>query len=115
MYAPTQQERTMAMFCHIGGLIGSFVPPANILVPLVIWLLKKDQSAFINEHGKEAINFQITVSICAVISLILMIVLIGILLLAVLWVAVLVLGIVAGVKAYEGNHYRYPLILRLVK
>lgn len=115
MYTPTQQERTLAMLCHVGGLIGSFAPPANIIAPLVIWLLKKDQSAFINEHGKEAINFQITVSICAVISFILMIVLIGILLLAVLGVAILVLGIVAGVKAYEGNHYRYPFILRLVK
>jgi hypothetical protein len=115
VYTPTQQERTLAMLCHIGGLVGGFVPPANIIVPLVIWLIKKDQSAFINDHGKEAINFQITVSIAAVISFILILVLIGIALLALLGVAVLVLGIVAGIKAYEGNHYRYPFTLRLVK
>ena len=67
----------MAMLCHIGGLLGTFVPPGNLVVPLVIWMLKKDQSAFINEHGKEAINFQINLSvwavICFVISFILLI------------------------------------------
>ena len=123
MYAPTQQERTMAMLCHIGGLVGTFVPPGNLIVPLVIWLLKKDQSAFINEHGKEALNFQINLSvwavICFVVSFILLIVIIGAFLLpltlGVLWLAALILGIVAGVKAYEGNHYRYPFIMRVVK
>ena len=123
MFTPTQQERTLAMFCHIGGLIGSVVPPGNIIVPVVIWLLKKDQSAFINEHGKEAINFQINLSvwavICFVVSFILLIVIIGALLmpltLGLLGLAGLILGIVAGVKAYEGNLYRYPFIIRLLK
>jgi uncharacterized protein len=117
VFTPTQEERTLAMLCHIGGLLGSFVPPANI------WLLKKDQSSFINEHGKEAINFQINLSawaiICFVVSFILLIVIIGAFLLPLtlgaLWVAGLVLGIVAGVKAYEGNLYRYPFIIRLLK
>jgi uncharacterized protein len=123
VYTPTQQERTMAMLCHIGGLLGIFVAPSNLIVPLVIWLLKKDQSAFINEHGKEAINFQINLSvwavICFVISFILLFVIIGALLmpltLGALGIAGLVLGIIAGIKAYEGNHYRYPFIIRLVK
>ena len=123
MYTPTKQERTLAMLCHIGGLVGTFAPPANLIVPLVIWLVKKDQSAFINEHGKEAINFQINLSvwavICFVVSFILLFVIVGALLmpltLGALWVAALVLGIVASVKAYEGNHYRYPFIIRLVK
>lgn len=123
MYTPTQQERTMAMLCHIGGMLGIFVAPGNLIVPLVIWLLKKDQSAFINEHGKEAINFQINLSIwaviCFVVSFVLLIVIIGAFLmpltLGLLGLAALVLGIVAGVKAYEGNYYRYPWIFRLVK
>ncbi len=115
MYTPTQQERTLAMLCHIGGLLGIFVPPGNLIVPLVIWMLKKDQSAFINEHGKEAVNFQINLSVWAVISMILIIVIIGLFLLPLLGLAGLVLGIVAGVKAYEGNYYRYPFIIRLVK
>ena len=115
MYAPTQQERTLAMFCHIGGLLGLFAPPGNLIVPLVIWLIKKDQSAFINEHGREAVNFQINLSIWAVVCFVLMLVIIGVFLLPLLGLAGLVLGIVAGVKAYEGNPYRYPLIIRLVK
>lgn len=123
MYAPSQQERTMAMLCHIGALIGSFMPPANIIVPVVIWMLKKDQSGFINEHGKEAINFQINLSVWAiivsVIGFLLIFLVIGIFLLplalGVLVIAGLILGIVAGVKAYEGNYYRYPFIIRLIK
>ena len=123
MYAPTQQERTMAMLCHIGALIGSFMPPANIIVPVVIWMLKKDQSGFINEHGKEAINFQINLSVWAIIvsiiGFLLIFLVIGIFLLPLalgaLVIAGLILGIVAGVKAYEGNYYRYPFIIRLIK
>lgn len=123
MYAPTQQERTLAMLCHIGGVVGSFVPPGNLIVPVVIWLLKKEESAFVNEHGKEAINFQINLSvwavICFVVSFILLIIIIGAFLmpltLGLLGLAGLILGIVAGVKAYEGNHYRYPFIIRLLK
>jgi uncharacterized Tic20 family protein len=123
MYAPTQQERTLAMLCHIGALIGSFMPPANIIVPVVIWLLKKDQSAFVNEHGKESINFQINLSVWAIIicvvGFLLIFLVIGIFLLPValgaLFIAGLILCIVAGIKAYEGNYYRYPFIIRLVK
>lgn len=123
MYAPAQQERTLAMLCHIGALIGSFVPPGNIIVPVVIWLLKKDQSGFINEHGKEAINFQINLSVWAIIisiiGFLLIFLVIGIFLLPLalgaLFVAGLILSVVAGIKAYEGNYYRYPFIIRLLK
>lgn len=111
------------MLCHIGGLVGSFMPPGNIIVPLVIWLLKKDQSGFVNEHGKEAINFQINLSVWAVlffvVSFILIFVVIGVflmpLLLGLVVLASIIFGIVAGVKAYEGNYYRYPYIIRLIK
>jgi uncharacterized protein len=122
MYAATQEERTMAMLCHIGGVIGMFMAPVNIIVPVVIWLLKKDQSAFVSEHGKEAINFQINLSVWAlvlgIVMVVLMIVLIGFLLIPVLialGIAGLILGIIAGIKAYEGNYYRYPFIFRLIK
>jgi uncharacterized Tic20 family protein len=123
MYAPTQEERTMAMLCHIGALVGSFIPPANIIVPVVIWMLKKDQSAFVNEHGKEAINFQINLSVWAIIisvvGFLLIFLVIGIFLLPLalgaLVIAGLILGIMAGIKAYEGNYYRYPFIIRLIK
>ena len=61
---PASDERTWAMFCHLSGFLGYFVvvPFASIIGPLVVWLLKKDASAFVDAHGKEAINFQITMS-----------------------------------------------------
>lgn len=122
MYMPTSEERTAAMLCHIGAVVGSFVPPANLIVPVVIWMLKRDQSAFVNEHGKEAINFQISLSLAltalGLLTAVLVFLLIGLLLIPVIIILAivgLVLGVVAGLKAYEGQMYRYPYILRLLK
>jgi uncharacterized Tic20 family protein len=115
MYAPNQDERTMAMLCHLTGLLGGFIPPANIIAPLIIWLIKKDQSPFVNDQGKEALNFQISMTIYFVISFILMFILIGIVLMAVLGILWLVFGILATIKAYQGVAYRYPLTIRLIR
>ncbi len=114
MYAPAQEERSTAMLCHLTGLLGGFIPPVNIIAPLIIWLLKKDQSPFVNDQGKEALNFQISVTIYMVISFILLFVLIGIALMAVVGLYWLIFGIIATIKANEGVPYRYPFILRLV-
>lgn len=122
MYSPTQEERTAALLCHIGAVVGSFAPPANLIVPVVVWMLKRDQSAFVNEHGKEAINFQINLSVgivlLSLLAAFLMVLLVGFLLIPViiiLAIAGLVMGVVAGIKAYEGHAYRYPYIIRLIK
>ena len=111
----TKDDRTWGMLAHLSALSGFVVPFGNILGPLVVWLAKRDGSAFVDDQGKEALNFQITVMIAAVVSGILVLVLVGILMLVVVGVAWLVLSIVAGVKANEGQRYRYPLTLRLVK
>lgn len=115
MYMPTQEERTQAMLCHLTGLLGGLIPPVNIIAPLVIWLLKKDQSQFVNDQGKEALNFQISMTIYFVVAFLLMIILIGIVLLPVLGLCWLIFGIIGTIKANEGVFYRYPLILRLVR
>ena len=115
MQMPSQDERTQAMLCHLTGLLGGLIPPVNIIAPLVIWLLKKDQSQFVNDQGKEAINFQITMTIYFVIALVLMIILIGILLLPVVGLFWLIFGIIGTIKANEGVYYRYPFIFRLVR
>ncbi len=112
---PTKDERNMAMLCHLTGLLGGFVPPANIIAPLVIWLLKKDQSAFVDDQGKEAINFQISVTLYVIAGFFLMIILVGFLILPLAGILWLVWGIIATVKAYDGVYYRYPLTIRLVK
>jgi uncharacterized protein len=106
---PTQDEKTMALLSHILTLVAWFI------APLIIYLLKKDESTFVAEHAKESLNFQITVGIGYIISFILMILLIGVLMIAVLGVVALILIIVATIKASEGKIYRYPFNLRLIK
>jgi uncharacterized Tic20 family protein len=105
-YVPTSDERTMAILCHVLTLFFWILPP------LIIYLLKKDESSFVAEHAKESMNFQIT---WAIIGLVLLITLIGILLLWVVGIIVLVLVIVATIKASESKLYRYPFTLRLIK
>jgi uncharacterized Tic20 family protein len=105
-YVPTSDERTMAILCHVLTLFFWIIPP------LIIYLVKKDESKFVAEHAKESMNFQITMGI---IGCILFISIIGILLLWVLGIIVLILVIVATIKASESKMYRYPLTLRLIK
>jgi len=108
-------ERTLAMLAHLAALAGYIVPLGNILGPLVVWLVKKDQSAFVAEQAKESLNFQITMTIGFIICILLIFVVIGIFLLPLLAILNLVLVIVAAVKANGGERYRYPFSLRLVK
>jgi len=106
---PTSDERTFAILAHILTIVSSFI------APLVIYLLKKDESAFVSEHAKESLNFQITMFILFMISFVLMLVLIGFLLIWLLSIANLVLVIIATIKANENKMYRYPINFRLIK
>lgn len=109
MQATTKDERTLAMLCHLLGILTGFVGP------LVLWLIKKDESAFLNDQGKEALNFQITLLLAYFAAGALTIVLIGLLLIPVLFIGSFILMILAGLKANEGVLYRYPFTLRLIK
>lgn len=112
---PTKDERTMAMICHLLPLAGALMPAIpilNIVAPLVLWLIKKDTMPFVNDQGKEVLNFQITVSI-AIFVCIITILLIPVAILV--GIAALVLMIIAAIKSNEGVAYRYPYILRLIK
>jgi len=119
--AGASDSRQMAMFAHLSAILTSFIG-LPFLGPLVMWLVKKDQDPYVGEHAREALNFSITFSVVSyigvVVGTILSFILIGIpILLAVgLYViAALVLAIVAGIKANNGEHYRYPLSFRLVR
>jgi uncharacterized protein len=103
------EERMLAAILYVVSL---FFP---IIGPLVIWLLKKDESSFINYHGREYFNFFISYTVYSVISGILAFLLVGIFLLWVLGIMALVFTIIAAVKAYEGNEYRFPLVFRVIK
>jgi uncharacterized Tic20 family protein len=105
-YTPTPDEKNLALISHIITLISSF------LAPLIIYLIKKDESAFIAEHAKESLNFQITVFI---ICIVLIISIIGLLLIWLVGILTLVFVIVATIRASEGKLYRYPFSIRFIK
>lgn len=100
------------MLAAILYVVSLFFP---IIGPLVIWLLKKDESSFINYHGREYFNFFISYTVYSVISGILIFLIVGIILLWILGIMALIFTIIAAVKAYEGNEYRFPLIFRVIK
>ena len=106
---PSSDERTMAILSHVLSIIGSFI------APLIIYLLKKDESPYVKEHALESLNFQITMLILYIISGILVILLIGILLIWALSLINLVLIIVATIKASEDKLYKYPFNFRFIK
>ena len=108
--------RTWCVLAHATALVGFLVPLAGHIVgPLIIWLTKRGDSPEIDAHGKESLNFQLSMLIYDAVALMLCIILIGIPILLMLWVLNTVLVIVASIKASEGELYRYPLTIRFIK
>jgi|ERR1017187_2837160 uncharacterized Tic20 family protein len=112
---PTQDERTWGMVAHLAALAFFILPFGNILGPLVVLLAKREHSAFVAAHAKEALNFNITFLMGAIVCCLLLQFSIGILFGAMLFIFWLVMTIVAALKANEGVVYRYPFAVRLVK
>jgi len=113
---PSSEERNWAVFAHLGGfalyLLGFAL--GHILVPLVIWLLKREESAFIGSNALEALNFQISVTLYSLVVGALCFVLVGFVLIPVLMGFHIVFMIIASMKASQGESYRYPWTLRLL-
>jgi len=112
---PSQDEKTWGMLCHLSSFAGMIVPIGNILGPLVIWLIKKAEMPFVDDQGKEALNFQISITIYFFASFLLVFVIIGIPLLIAVAIFDVVMTIIAAVKANGGEAYRYPLCIRIIK
>ena len=109
----SQEDRTMALIAHLLGIVTFFIGP------LVIWLINKDNSSksFVIDQSKEALNFQITISIIYLVAIVLAIISLGLLFFVptLVWVANLVFCILGGKKANNGEAHRYPFALRLIK
>lgn len=133
-----QEEKNWGIFISLSGIIGlSILPPVgNIIAPLVLWLIKRNESSFVDRQGKEALNFQITISIVKVALNLITAIRFGLWSLnsllwhsdiptfgfgmwsswsGLLWVLNLVFSIIAASKANNGLVYRYPISWRLVK
>ena len=105
------------MFAHLSALVGFLIPFGSLLGPLIIWQIKKAEMPFVDDQGKESLNFQITVFIAVIAAIILMFITLGLLFFVpmAVGIAALVLTIMAGIKANNGETYRYPWTLRLIK
>ncbi len=108
-------ERTWAMFCHLSVFAGCIIPFGNIIGPLIIYSVKRQEFPLVEDQGKEVLNFQITLSIALIISAILMLVIIGIFLLIAIGLVGLILTVVGALKANNGEYYRYPFCIRFLK
>src|SRR6185369_13492543 len=107
--------RTWCVLCHASALLGLFFHFLGHLIgPLIVWLAKRGDSSEIDAHGKESLNFQISMLIYDAIAAILCLVLIGIPILIALWIMNTVCVIIASVKASEGKFYRYPFTIRFI-
>ncbi|MFQ5709853.1 MAG: DUF4870 domain-containing protein [bacterium] len=109
------QARTWGIFCHLAGLLCWVgVPFGNIVGPLIIWLIKKDELPIVNEQGKESLNFQISITIYFIAAAILAIFLIGIPIIFALIIAQIALVIIAAVKVSNNEPYQYPFTIRFI-
>lgn len=111
--AMSREERMWGMFCHLAGLAMFVIPSlGQVIGPLIIWLVKKDEFPFVDSQGKEALNFQISMTIYSFVALALVITIPLILAIAVFDVIEIIL---ASVSANEGKPWKYPLTIRFIK
>lgn len=114
--ATAKNDETMwAMFCHLGGLFGFVFPFGNILAPLVIWLAHREKYPLVDDQGKEAVNFQISLSIYLIASALMVLIVVGLFLFIALLVFALVVTVSAAIQASKGGKYRYPFAIRFIQ
>jgi len=108
--------RTWAAFIHASALLGVFFHfPGHLLGPLILWLVKRDDAPELDAHGKEAVNFQISMLIYNVVAALFCLILVGFIFLAILWILNAILVIIAAIKASDGKFYRYPMTIRFIQ
>ena len=113
-YAPTSDDRTWATIAHLSGLLAAWLGGFSFLGPLIVWLIKKDQSPFVADQAKEALNFQIASTIALWIGIATACFMVGFLIIAVVYIASIVFSILAAIEANKGVYYRYPYTLRFI-
>lgn len=111
----TRDEKLWGMLCHFSAFAFFIFPFGNILGPLIIWLIKKDESQYIERNGKESLNFQISITLYVIISALLVLILIGFVLLLALLLLDFILVVVASIKANDGIEYKYPMTIQFIK
>lgn len=108
-YIPTTDEKNLALLSHIGTFFGGFI------VPLIVWLIKREDSYFASEHAKESLNFQISLIIYIMVSAVLMLIVVGVFLIFAIGIFSLITVIMGTLAASNGKMYRYPLCIRFIR
>jgi uncharacterized Tic20 family protein len=111
---PDSDERNWAVLCHLSSLLAMITLGAGIIAPTVLWLVKKDESEFINDQGKGALNFSISVLMAWIVCIPFTFIVIGFAMMGIVLVTWFVFAIIAALAASRGEHYRYPFSLRLI-
>jgi uncharacterized protein len=106
---PSKDERILATMIYVSSFFTVFIGP------LLIWLLKKEDSSFVDYHGKEYFNFLISYSIYSVVSIVLMLIVIGIITIWLVGILAFIFTIIAAIKAFDGQEYRIPLTIRMIR
>ncbi len=112
---PSKVAKTLAMLCHLGTFSGIIVPFGNFLAPLLIWIFKKEEYPFVDDQGKESLNFQISVFLYSIIGIVLAFLIVGLIFLVVLALFAIIQVIKATMSANNGVAYRYPFCIRVIK
>jgi hypothetical protein len=108
--------RTWSAFIHASALLGVLLHfPGHLLPPLILWLIKRNEAPELDAHGKEAVNFQISMLIYNLVAAVFCLVLVGFVFLGVLWVLNTVFVIIAAIQASDGKFYRYPMTIRFIQ
>ena len=107
-------DKQWALIAHLGTLAGYIIPLGNIIVPLVVYVSKKDESEYIGEHARESLNFQITFTLLIIAAVITIVLMVGILFLIVLPIVNLIFIILAALAIDKGEFYRYQLAIKYV-
>lgn len=112
---PTQEEKQYAMFLHLSQFAGYILPGLGWILPLVLWLTKKDTSAYVDAHGKIVMNWILSSFIYAIIGGILILILVGIPLLIILGILSIIFIVLGSIRASEGQIWPYPLSIRFIQ
>lgn len=111
----SETERNWAMLCHLSAFAGFFFPFGSIIGPLICWLSKRDDSAWVNVNGRSAMNFQLSLLLYIVLAFPLCFIIIGIPIIVALMILKVICIIIASVKAAKGEFFRYPLTIPFIQ
>lgn len=111
----TETERNWAMFCHLSTFSSIIIPFGGIIGPLICWSSKRQESSWVDQNGKSALNFQLSMALYILICIPLMFIIIGFVIFGALLILELVCVVIASIKASKGEEYNYPLMIPFIQ